>query len=206
MFGTAGTIEHMTFAGVTDFQAVVEALESEGFTIDDVRERIPELGESYLKELQHSILTDPNHSPYFQQLPGASRALDAVSKDPRYFSTLLTGNFSTIAHFKLQLTGLSHYFTLPGAYGEDSHDRRDLPGLAAARVNAHLGRSFAPEQFIVIGDTPNDIDCARAFGARVIAVASGFYHDRAELSSHAPDAVLDSLADTRRVLGVLSDL
>jgi phosphoglycolate phosphatase-like HAD superfamily hydrolase len=206
VFGTAGTIEQLTFAGVTDFQAIVEALESEGYTIDDVRARIPELGDSYLRELRNSILTDPNHSPYFQQLPGASGALDAVSKHPRYHSALLTGNFSAVARFKLELTGLSHYFTLPGAYGEDSHDRRDLPALAAERISASLDRAFAPEQFVVIGDTPNDIDCARAFGARAVAVASGFYHDRAELQSHTPDAVLDSLVDVRQLLDVLAVL
>lgn len=206
VFGSAGTIEQSTFAGVTDFQAVVEALEPEGITLEDVRLRLPELSQAYLHELQHSILTDPNHSPYFQQLPGVSGALDAVSKEPRYRSALLTGNFSTIARFKLELVGLSHYFRLPGAYGEDSHDRRGLPALAAQRISAHLGQTFGAEQFIVIGDTPNDIDCARSFGAKSLAVATGVYHDRAALEAHKPDVILDSLADTKLFLSTLSRL
>ena len=57
---------------------------------------------------------------------------------------------------------------------------------------------------IVVGDTPDDIQCARANGARVLAVATG-RHSRSELARHAPDAVLEDLADTHAVMQVLAD-
>lgn len=35
--------------------------------------------------------------------------------------------------------------------------------------------AIAPEKCYVIGDTPHDIRCGKAIGARVVAVASGGY-------------------------------
>ena len=69
----------------------------------------------------------------------------------------------------MELVGLSEFFDLPGAFGDESHDRRDLPALAYERIRKHLQLDLAKEQFIVIGDTPNDIDCAKHFGARALA-------------------------------------
>src|SRR5204863_420640 len=111
----------------------------------------------------------------------------------RYLSALLTGNIEPAAYLKLEISGLSEFFRLPGAFGDDSFDRRDLPELAAQRINKHLGADLQPEQFIVIGDTPNDIACARHFGARVLAVATGRVHSAEELAACEPDALLPDL-------------
>ena len=70
--------------------------------------------------------------------------------------------------------------------------------------SGHHGREFAAQETVIIGDTPHDITCARAFGARVIAVATG-RHSTAELAAHAPDAVFPDLADTAAVLRALED-
>jgi len=52
---------------------------------------------------------------------------------------------------------------------------------------------------VVIGDTPNDIDCGRAAGARTVAVATGpFGVD--DLRAHGADVVLPNLADIETVL------
>ncbi len=53
----------------------------------------------------------------FQVLPGAREALAAVSSKSRYRSGLLTGNFETIAWYKVNLADLSDYFDVPGAFG-----------------------------------------------------------------------------------------
>ena len=47
---------------------------------------------------------------------------------------------------------------------------------------------------LVIGDTPLDIECARAFGAVAVAVATG-HHTRAELLAEQPDLFFDDLSD-----------
>jgi len=107
---------------------------------------------------------------------------------------------------KVELTGLAEFFQLPGAFGDESFDRRDLPALAAQRISEHLGAHFEPEQFIVIGDTPNDITCARHFGARVLAVATGRMHSAEDLLAHKPDALVPDLLDADLVLETLAGL
>jgi phosphoglycolate phosphatase-like HAD superfamily hydrolase len=111
-----------------------------------------------------------------------------------------------MADLKMELMGLEKYFTLPGAFGEESHIRRDLPALAAQRIRESIGVNLPPEHFIVIGDTPNDIDCGRHFGARTVAVGTGRFYSPEEILASEPDAVLPDLSDPDLVLKVLEEL
>jgi len=111
-----------------------------------------------------------------------------------------------MAQLKMELVGLDQYFTLPGAFGDESHNRRDLPARAAERIRNHLQMDLAPEQFIVIGDTPNDIDCGRHFGARTVAVGTGRFYSKEEILAHNPDKFLPDLSDVDLVLNALADL
>src|SRR5712692_1066865 len=147
-----------------------------------------------------------NRQQILEAMPGAREVLKAVDEHPRYLSALLTGNIKPAAYLKLEITGLSEFFQLPGAFGDESFDRRDLPSIAAQRINEHLGANLQPEQFIVIGDTPNDIVCARHFGARVVAVATGRVHSREELSAYEPDALLADLLDAELLMKTLDSL
>jgi phosphoglycolate phosphatase len=109
--------------------------------------------------------------------------------------SVLTGNLAPVARLKLELTGLLHHFDLEvGAYGSDHHHRHELVPIAVARAERRYGRRFAGAEVVVVGDTPNDIACARAAGARAVAVATGPF-TLADLAAHAPDAALPSLAD-----------
>ena len=202
VFGTAGRLGELGVSGMTDLQIVSEALRDEGYTAEQVRERAPELVPVYLEELER--LTGGEE--VFYALPGAREALEALEREPRYLNSLLTGNVEPAARLKLRLVGLADFFRLPGAFGEDSHDRRDLPALARERIGRHLGRDLRPEQLVVIGDTPNDIACARHFGARAVAVATGRSHAAADLLAHSPDALLPDLTDTGLLLRTLSEL
>src|SRR5918912_113345 len=185
VFGTAGRLAELSVSGMTDLQIAAEALRDEGFTHEQIRARLAELCAHYCAELER-ITAAP--APPYLALPGAREALAATAAEPRYRNALLTGNVERAAFLKLRAVGLADFFQLPGAYGDDSHDRRELPALAAARINQHLKLKLAPAQFIVVGDTPNDIACARHFGARVIAVATGRTHTPADLLAHKPDA------------------
>ncbi len=202
VFGTAGRLGEMGVSGMTDLQIVAEALRDEGFTAEQVRERAAELVPLYLEELERLTRVEE----VFYALDGAREALEALERSPRYLNSLLTGNVLPAARLKLSLVGLADFFRLPGAFGEDSHDRRDLPALAHERINAHLSLDLRPEQFVVVGDTPNDIACARHFGARAVAVATGRGYTAADLLAHKPDAVLSDLKDTDFFLRTLSGL
>ncbi|MDT7780681.1 MAG: phosphoglycolate phosphatase [Acidobacteriota bacterium] len=203
VFGTAGRLGELTVSGMTDLQIVSEALRDEGFTAEQIRVRTGELVPLYLEELER--LTSVEEIYY--ALTGAREALAAVERSPaRHLNSLLTGNVRPAAELKLRLTGLADFFRLPGAFGEDSHDRRDLPALALERINRHLRVDLKPEQLIIVGDTPNDIACARHFGARAVAVATGRSYTAADLLRHEPDAVLPDLTDTELLMRTLAKL
>ena len=71
--------------------------------------------------------------------------------------------------------------------------------LAIVEVRAHLGRDFDAGEVWVIGDTPLDVQCARAVGARAVAVATG-WHPIEELAEHKPDFLLADLSDAQELL------
>ncbi|HYO92739.1 MAG TPA: HAD hydrolase-like protein, partial [Pyrinomonadaceae bacterium] len=131
---------------------------------------------------------------------------EATDKHPRYLNSLLTGNIEPAAHLKMRIVKLSEFFQLPGAFGDDSHDRRDLPALAVERINRHLNLNLPPRQFIVIGDTPNDILCARHGRMSAVAVGTGRMYSREDLLAHSPDAFLPDLSDTELVLRTFESL
>ncbi|HEV8589653.1 MAG TPA: HAD family hydrolase [Pyrinomonadaceae bacterium] len=192
VFGTAGALREMIVSGMTDLQIVEEALRCEGITRDHISARKDELKRCYIEQMKLAV---GNGAHVIEAMPGAREALQAVHDHPRYQSALLTGNIEPAAHLKVESTGLTEFFTLPGAFGDESFDRRDLPQLAARRINDALDAELKPEQFIVIGDTPNDVACARHFGSRVLAVATGRVHSVDELRACEPDALLPDLLD-----------
>lgn len=203
VFGTSGRLATMRVSGMTDMQIITEALSDEGFTHHHVRERIEHLSRRLTEEARRVTASG---AQFFEVIDGVRPALEALCEKPRYRSALLTGNIKAMAHLKMELVGLDKFFTLPGAFGDESHERRDLPANAAERIRKHLQLDLAPEQFIVIGDTPNDIDCAHHFGARALAVGTGRFYSRQELLACKPDALLPDLSDVELVLSTLGRL
>ena len=203
VFGSAGSLREMIVSGMTDLQIVEEALRCEGITREHISERKDELKRSYIEQMKLAV---GNGAHVIEAMPGAREALQAAQDHPRYQSAMLTGNIEPAAYLKVEIAGLAEFFTLPGAFGDESFDRRDLPVLAVQRINKHLGASLTPEQFIVIGDTPNDVACARHFGTRVVAVATGRVHSVDELRACEPDALLPDLLDVDLFIRTLDAL
>jgi phosphoglycolate phosphatase-like HAD superfamily hydrolase len=203
VFGTAGSLGGMMVSGMTDLQIVETALSASGITRDQIMARKDELLSCYIDEMKRAT---GNGAHLVEAMPGGREVLQRVAGHPRYLSGLLTGNIKPAAYLKLELTGLSEFFDLPGAFGDESFDRRDLPAFAAQRINEHLHAELQPEQFIVIGDTPNDIACARHFGARVLAVATGRMHSAEDLLAYEPDALVPDLLDVELVIRTLDKL
>jgi len=122
-------------------------------------------------------------------LDGVRELLDAIDREPEWEAALLTGNMTEMARIKLGHFGLAGRFAF-GAFGEEGEDRNHLACVAVARAAERFG--VAPAQCIVVGDTEHDVECARAAGARAVAVATGS-RSRALLAEHAPDLLLDDL-------------
>jgi phosphoglycolate phosphatase-like HAD superfamily hydrolase len=187
VFGTAGALESYDLRGATDRAIVHDVLAAAGIAAPRVRERLDDCFEAYARALSREIA----QAGGVQVLPGVGELLAGLAAEPGALLGLLTGNIEEGARIKLEPAGLWCYFRT-GAFGSDDADRRRLPSLAARRAHALVGYPFRPEEVVVIGDTPRDVECARAFGAVAVAVASGLC-SRQELAASEPDLLLDSL-------------
>src|SRR5689334_15735102 len=203
IFGTAGRLEEMQVSGMTDLQIVFEALRDAGVSQYEILARAELLASRLTEEARR---VTGNGAKFFEVLPGVRETLEALAAHPRYGSALVTGNIEPMAQLKMELVGLDHFFTLPGAFGDESHERRQLPERAAERINSFLQTNLMPCQFVVIGDTPNDIDCAHHFGARAVVVGTGRFYSTEELLACNPDAWLPDLSDPELVLATLAKL
>lgn len=143
------------------------------------------LRSAYLAALGRK-LSDPCRT---EVLPGLSRVLAAV--EGLAHVCLLTGNWREGARVKLSAAGLWQRFDW-GVFSEDAPDRDGLVPVARQRA---LGRGLGVGEVVVVGDTVADIQCARAGGARVVAVETGF-STPTELASRAPDLQVANLQDS----------
>lgn len=139
-------------------------------------------------------------------LPGARRAIAALSEQPDLVQSLLTGNLRSVAMTKLSVFGLDGGVDFEvGSYGEDDSERAKLVAVAQGRAHQKYRLGFDRENTVIVGDTTGDVLAAHEGGARILGVASG--RDGVdELRSAGADLVLPDLTDTARVVAAVSDL
>jgi phosphoglycolate phosphatase-like HAD superfamily hydrolase len=185
-FGIAGPIEKLSLSGRTDFAIVTDLLALSA--IPDTPQNRARVLAAYLRHLPGCL-----HRCAGKVLPGVAELLGHLRGRADVAVGLLTGNVRAGAKAKLGHFGLFEHFAF-GGYGDVHRDRDDVAREALAEVHRHLNGNVAAERIWVIGDTPHDIRCARAIGAKAVAVTTG-WHTRAELEPHAPDLLLDDLSD-----------
>jgi phosphoglycolate phosphatase-like HAD superfamily hydrolase len=103
---------------------------------------------------------------------------------------------------KLKSAGLDPRRFVVGAYGSDAAHRPALPAIAARRAAERTGQEISGRDVVIIGDTPDDVSCGEPIGARVVAVATGFY-DVASLRAAGAAHVFADLRDTAAVLDAI---
>lgn len=204
VFGSCGKLEELQVSGMTDTQIIYEALREEGFTPAKILREKENLLKIFEEEMSRFL---ESATESFYALKGVRELLAETDQKGHFTNALLTGNLSVAAKIKLKTVELWRFFENSiNSFGEISHDRRDLVKEAGKAFNHFYHYVFKPEQFIIIGDTPNDISAARSFGAKCVAVATGKNHSREALLKHKPDIVVDDLADTPRILEILQKL
>jgi phosphoglycolate phosphatase len=204
IFGSAGTLDRIIPSGMTDTQIMFEALKNEGFRTEQIFERKEDLLKIFKSEMS-SVLA--NGGEPYETLCGVKEILTETDKNEIFINALLTGNLSVAAEIKLQSVGLWHFFeNAPNAFGEISHERKDLAVEAGKLFNQKYDFDFSPGQFIVIGDTPNDVLCAKHFGAKCVAVLTGRNQTGANLKKENPDVIIDDLTDTKKLIEIFENL
>ncbi|MBZ0294940.1 MAG: HAD hydrolase-like protein, partial [Anaerolineae bacterium] len=189
VFGSCGMIESLHFGGKTDWGILYEVLACEGHTI----ESIGALMQHYEQALERAMTTILDQYEIWA-LPGALESITTLRQHPDTLLGIITGNVALTAMLKLKAIGFDPTWFPIGAYGSESIHRNDLPPLALQRAMLHLGRDLLPAQMTIIGDTPADIACAQAVGARSVAVCTGFA-SREDLIAMQPDLLLDDLTE-----------
>lgn len=196
IYGVRDAFAGVEFAGRTDRVISEEGLRRNG--IEPLPDAVTGLRSAYVRRLAGE-LTAPGCTA--RALDGVKSLLDALSARPDVASGLLTGNWMEGAFLKLAACGLDRYFAF-GGFAEDGYQRAELVPAALSEAERFTGSSFTPERTWIVGDTPHDVACGRAWGVRTLGVATGPY-DRASLEQSGATAVLDDLGDTGAALGTL---
>ena len=192
-FGIDDDLDDIEIAGMTDSGIVLSILNKH--KIPATNENVSAFLDSYVHFLSLEL---PRRKG--KLLPGVLELLERL-KSRHVVLALLTGNVSRGARLKLEHYGVWHFFEF-GAFADDHRDRNELGRFARARAKEKHGREFAASDIDIIGDTPRDIACGKALGARTIAVATGTW-DRDELAKHEPDFVIDDLSNVETIMGTL---
>src|SRR5712691_4253873 len=174
-FGIADDLHDIEIAGMTDSGIVVSILKKHKIPVTN--ENISAFLDSYVRFLSLEL---PRREG--KLLPGVLELLEKLKSRPHLVLALLTGDVSRGAQLKLEHYGVWHFFEF-GAFADDHHDRNRLGSFARARAREKHGQVFDVGQIDVIGDTPRDIACGKAIGARTIAIATGTW-PREQLSTH----------------------
>ena len=178
--------EYLVLMGVPESPSLVEAI-------------LEQLVQNLAEAAEAGVLSDGGAA-----CPGVTEVLDGLAAAGGVVQTLLTGNVYANAVVKVSAYGLDKWLDLGlGAYGSDSEDRNRLVPIALHRLEQARGVSLPASQVWVVGDTPRDLACARAAGARCLLVATGRY-TYPELAGLGADAAVENLADWSSVVDLLA--
>jgi phosphoglycolate phosphatase-like HAD superfamily hydrolase len=189
--GATSDLQEISTPGYTDAGVARLVLEHAGQRTD------PETVEAVLRSYERRL---PNSLPRRQGrvLDGIREVLEDLEGRDDVRSYLLTGNTPAGAQAKLRHYDLDRFFPEgEGAFCIDHGSRVEIARRA-------LPLADGAEATYVIGDTPADVECGKAIGARTIAVASG-WHSVGELAATEPWLVLERIPEPeafRKLLGL----
>jgi phosphoglycolate phosphatase len=184
-FNAIDGFERLKFAGRTDVSLLREFF---GF------HQIPATPENFRRFFERYVfwLDDILSHTEGYVCPGVLQLINGLKALPQPpLLGLLTGNIRLGAEIKLRRYGLWDTFEI-GGFADDHEERAQIAAAACERGRHRLDENLRGEQIVVIGDTPFDIQCARAVGAKALAVATGGATLK-ELRAHQPDWLVDDL-------------
>lgn len=174
--------------GRTDLGIMTELLESHG--LDASQENLDRLADHYYRLLPSELQQRPGRT-----LPGVETLLARLQNEPCRLA-LLTGNMPHSAKLKLRHYGLWEHFEF-GVFGDLAPARPALAAPALQTIADQLQVNISPQQVVIIGDTPLDVELAQTMQCRCLAVCTGGFEAR-ELNGAC--LVVEDLTETNSII------
>jgi len=193
LFGDAFSLSEVEIAGRLDWLIYRDAAAAN--EIEDPTPYQDEFRRLYGENLKRRF---ENGQPA-ELLPGVGDLIEKLTETGRHTLGVLTGNFPETGRLKIASAGLDPDIFTITAWGSDGNERRELPAVAMRRYHEKHDRAINPLEVVIFGDTPHDVDCARANGCRSLAVGTGQYSVEI-LRACRPHHVVENLADFRAIL------
>lgn len=184
----------VTVHGRTDYGIVSDIFEPLPIDVEQAREAFTN---RYCQLLVEMLPRCDGHV-----LPNVVELIEHLSTREDVSLGLLTGNMKRASDAKLRHFKLDHCFAY-GGFGDHHASRDDVAAVAKKAAANHLQDRFHDDNVWVIGDTVNDITCARSIGAKVVAVETGG-GGRDELTAANPDLIYETLPDPETFLADVS--
>ena len=178
------TLSGILLHGSTDTAILREACHQAGVPAEVLEQRL----EAILEAMRHAV-AERREEMDIRLMPGVKDALDHLARKGALLG-VASGNLETIGWIKIEQVGLREWFRF-GGFSDSFSVRSELIGHAG-RMARELAGTGA--KICVVGDTPRDIEAARANFLSVIAVATGHYSFD-ELLAYQPEVCASSLAD-----------
>ena len=185
------------FAGRTDWSILADIMAKYGRSLDPAL--LADLRDRYVRHLAEEI--EERGTGVKDVMPGIRPLLDDLQQREDTALALVTGNFLEGARIKLEYFDLWKYFPC-GAFGGDASNRNDLVPIALSRARECGIVNGDPSKVLVVGDTPNDVECALVVGATPVGVATGSY-SMDDLRAAGAEIVFKDLSDTQAFLKLL---
>lgn len=188
-----------SFAGMTDLQILRHIADSIDHPFDDIKRRLEHVWADMLPEFERF-----SNKEHIVLMPGIEELLSFLDSTDDVYLGLCTGNFRENAYLKLRAYDLHDHFPF-GAFGSDHEDRNMLPPIAIERGNAVAGKDiFNTENTIIVGDSPRDIECAKANNMHCISVSTGYF-GKEELSELSPEILVEDFSDIQKTKDIFKN-
>jgi phosphoglycolate phosphatase len=192
-YGMEEYIDRINAAGKSDQRILSEVLTLGGLTTEEIQRNFQKcldfMADYYLKNVQYENI---------QVLEGIDELLEEL-KRKNVLLGLVTGNLESIAYAKLRRAGLAGYFSF-GGFGSDGADRALLVKKALERAQGLFG--FKGDKIFVVGDTPLDVEAAKACNLKTIAVATGMYSAH-ELKDCGADYIVENFKNKDKIMEII---
>ena len=178
------SLEGILLQGATDTAILREACQRAGIPAELMEQHT----EAILEAMRNGVAVQ-RHALDLIRMPGVEPVLAHLAAKGALLG-VASGNLEAIGWIKIEQAGLREWFRF-GGFSDHFSVRPELVGHAAAKAREMAGENA---KVCVVGDTPRDIEAARANRLPVIAVATG-RSSFDELNELRPEVCASSLAD-----------